>query len=100
LLRKLHNHFLSRYFDNEVGDRGASGGELPKIDELFVYLVESLPMPEEVKYRSAFFSQICDETARRYWRTYQWAMQDNQALHSKIESIERKYQQVLTHLYG
>jgi hypothetical protein len=100
VLHRLYNHFLSRYFDNAVSDRSASGGELPQIDELFFHLVESLPMPEEVKYRSAFFSHLCDQTARHHWKTYHWAMQDNHVLRSRIESIERKYQQVFTHLYG
>jgi hypothetical protein len=100
LLHKLYDHFLSRYYDNPVTGKGASGEELPKIDELFLYLVETLPMPDEVKYRSAFFAEICDEHSRRYWRNYYWAMERNEVLQRKMESIERSYQQVLKHLYG
>jgi|ERR1017187_4186134 hypothetical protein len=100
LLHKLYDHFLSRYYDNPVTGKGASGEELPKIDELFLYLVETLPMPDEVKYRSAFFAEICDENSRRYWRNYYWAMERNEVLQRKMESIERSYQQVLKHLYG
>jgi hypothetical protein len=100
LLHKLYDHFLSRYYDNPVTGKGASGEELPKIDELFLYLVETLPMPDEVKYRPAFFAEICDENSRRYWRNYYWAMERNEVLQRKMESIERSYQQVLKHLYG
>src|ERR1035441_6931912 len=45
LLHKLYDHFLSRYYDNPVTGKGASGEELPKIDELFLYLVETLQQP-------------------------------------------------------
>jgi hypothetical protein len=100
LLRKLYDHFLSRYYDNPTTGKGASSEELPQIDELFLYLVETLPMPDEVKYRSAFFAEICDEDSRRYWRNYYWAIERNEVLQRKMESIERSYQQVLKHLYG
>lgn len=100
LLHKLYDHFLSRYYDNPITGKGASGEELPKIDELFLYLVETLPMPDEVKYRSAFFAGICDENSCRYWRNYYWAMERNEVLQRKMGSIERSYQQVLKHLYG
>ena len=49
LLKKLHDHYQSRYPDNQTTGRGASGEELAEIDALFLYLVETLPMPDEVK---------------------------------------------------
>ena len=100
LLLTLYEHFLSRYHDNPTSGKGASGEELPRIDELFLYLVETLPMPDEAKYRSAFFTDLCEENDRRYWRNYHWAMESNEALQKKMPSIERTYQQVHKHLYG
>jgi hypothetical protein len=99
LLKKLYDHYQSRYFDNPTTGRGASGGELDEIDDLFVYLIEALPMPDEVKYRGTFFAFLCDENARRYWRNYHWATERNHALQGRMGSIERTYHQVFEHLY-
>jgi hypothetical protein len=98
LLKKLHDHYQSRYPDNQTTGRGASGEELAEIDVLFLYLVETLPMPDEVKYRSAFFAWLCDEDSRRNWRNYYWAVEGNQLLQGKMLLIEAKYQQVLKQL--
>jgi hypothetical protein len=100
LLNKLHDHYQSRYPDNRTTGRGSSSQELPEIDALFLHLVEALPMPDEVKYRTKFFTELCDEDSRLYWRNYYWAVECNQLLQSKMPSIEAKYQQVLKHLYG
>jgi hypothetical protein len=97
---KLHDHFLSRYYDNPTTGKGASADELPLIDELFLHLVETLPMPDEVKYRCAFFADLCEENDRQYWRNYHWALERNELLQRKMPSIERTYRQVRTHLYG
>jgi len=99
LLKKLYDHYQSRYFDNPTTGKGASSEELDEIDDLFVYLIETLPMPDEVKYRCMFFAFLCDENARRHWRNYHWATERNRALQGKMERIERSYQQVLEHLY-
>lgn len=100
VLKKLHDHYQSRYFDNPVTGRGASSEELPRIDELFLYLVETLPMPDEIKYTSAFIGSLCDENSRRYWKNYYWAMERNHALRGKIADIEKTYQEVFKHLYS
>jgi hypothetical protein len=99
LFRKLYDHYQSRYFDNPVTGKGASSEELNQIDDLFIHLVETLPMPDEVKYRCKFFADLCEEDDRRYWRNYYWATERNRALKRKMEAIERRYQQVLAHLY-
>jgi hypothetical protein len=98
LLKKLHNHYQRRYFDNPTSGEGASSEELRQIDELFVYLAETMSMPDEVKYRSRFFADLCDENARRYWRHHHWATERNQALQGKMPLIESNYRQVLQHL--
>ena len=100
LLKKLYDHYQSRYYDSPTSGKGASSEELRDIDELFVYLVESLPMPDEVKYRSVFFAGLCDENARRYWRNHYWAIERNQALQGKMASIGSKYQEVLNHFHA
>jgi len=99
LLRKLYDHFESRYFDNPVTRRGASSEELAQIDELFIHLVETLPMPDEVKYRSFFLASLCNENSRRYWKNYHWAIEHNQTLQAKMPRIEHTYRAVFKHLY-
>ncbi len=99
LLHKLYDHYQSRYFDNIVTGKGASSEELPQIDELFIYLIETLPMPDEVKCRTMFFTILCEERIRQHWRSYHWATVHNRALGGKMETIERTYKQVLEHLY-
>jgi hypothetical protein len=100
LLRKLYDHFEGRYFDNPVSGKGASSEELAQIDGLFMYLVETLPMPDEVKYRSSFLASLCDENSRTYWKNYYWAVERNPTLQAKMPQIEQTYQEVLKHLYG
>ena len=99
LLRKLFEHYQSRYFDNAGKGEGASSEELPQIDDLFIHLIESLPMPDEVKYRSYFFSTLCDANARIYWGNYRWAIERNHVLQPKMPAIELRYRQVFKHLY-
>jgi len=99
LLRKLHDEYQKRYPDNEITGQGVSSQELAQIDALFLYLVEALPMPDKVKYRSAFFAFLCDEKARRC-QNYHWAIAQNPLLQKKMPLFEAKYHQVEKHLYG
>jgi HEPN domain-containing protein len=98
LLHKLFGHYQSRYPDNK-GQGPASSEELPQIDELFIYLIEKLPMPDEVKYRSGFFTELCDSNARQFWRNYYWATERNSLLQTKMPMIEQRYKEVFEHLY-
>jgi hypothetical protein len=100
LLKTLYDHYQSRYYDNPTSGKGASSAELDEIDDLFVYLIETLPMPNEVKYRCMFFAFLCDGNARRHWRNHHWATEKNRALGGKMELIERSYRQVAEHLYA
>ena len=99
VLTKLHDHFQSRYYDNPTKSKDASTSELAQIDELFIYLVETLPMPDEVKYRTLFFAQLCDANAKMHWRGHYWTTLSNGALNGKMGLIERRYQEVFEHLY-
>ena len=94
LLKILHEHYQSRYYENPTSGRGASSKELVEIDNLWVYLVEILPMPDEVKYRMKFFHDLCDADARIYWHDYEWLIQNNKALIPKLANIEKRYEEV------
>ncbi len=97
LLKTLFDHYQNRYYDNPTTGRGASSSELDQIDDLFIYLVETLPIPDEVKYRCKFFADLCDENARIYWRNHYWATERNQALNGKMALIECRYHEVSAH---
>jgi hypothetical protein len=99
LLMRLFDHFQTRYYDNATSGEGASGDELAQIDSLFIYLVETLPMPDEVKYRSKFFADLFEPNARKYWRSHYWITERNLALAPKLETMEKTYQKVFKHLY-
>jgi len=98
LLQKLYDHYQCRYYDNEVSGQGASSSELDTIDELWVYLVEILPIPDEVKYRLKFFTDLFNENSKKYGTNY-WAEKNNKALAEKIQEMESGYKAVLHHLY-
>ena len=99
MLKTLYDHYQSRYHDNPTSGRGASSEELVGIDELWLHLVDRLPMPDEVKYRMKFFADLCDENSRMHWRNYYWLTERNQALKPKLPGIEGRYEEVLAHLY-
>jgi hypothetical protein len=99
LLKKLYDHYQDRYYDNKTSGKGALSSELNAVDELWVYLIKLLPMPDEVKYRLRFFAELFDENSRKYWRFYEWAIKANKALSSNIDTMEGRYREVMQHLY-
>lgn len=99
LLNKLFDHYQSRYWDNPVTGKGASTAEVHGIDDLFIYLTETLPMPDEVKYRTMFFVMLCDEGVRQHWRAYEWITKDNRAIQGKLDTMNQRYQEVFKRLY-
>jgi len=100
LLCYLYDYYRRRYYEDRRLKRGASSKELYEIDDLWIYLIETLPMPDEVKYRMKFFSDLFDDDSRIYWHSYEWIMQDNKALVLKIAGMEKRYKEVLQHLYS
>jgi hypothetical protein len=98
LLNQLFGHYQSRYPDNK-GQGSASSQELTQIDKLFIFLIEKLPMPDELKYRSGFFVSVYDSNARQFWRDYHWATEQNSLLQAKMPLIEQRYKEVFEHLY-
>jgi HEPN domain len=96
-LNKLYDHYQSRYHDNPVTGKGATSAEFPVIDNLWLELIEKLPVPDEVKYQTAFFSQLADPNP--FWRNDHWLRFENQALAPKFDSIKAKYLEIKRHLY-
>jgi hypothetical protein len=95
-LKKLYDHYQSRYHDNPTTGKGASSEELPHIDALWLELMEKLPIPDEVKYLTAFFSYLADPNP--YWLNDHWLKLENQALAPKLNSIRAKYLEIRSHV--
>jgi hypothetical protein len=96
-LNKLFDHYQSRYHDNPTTGKGASSEELPQIDALWLELMEKLPIPDEVKYMTAFFSHLANPNP--FWRNDHWLKFENQALSPKLDSIRAKYLEIKRHLH-
>jgi len=88
LLKKLFQHYQSRYYDNTNQRQSRSPRELPQIDELFVYLLNTLPIPDEVKYNTYFFQALCNPRLQDLLADRRWALQDNPALQSRLPVFE------------
>ncbi len=103
LLKKLYDHYLARYHEDNVsrhedGTSGASSDELIEIDELYLEITNKLPMPDEVKYRTKFFADLFENNP--YWNNQYWITIKNQALKKQINAMKKRYKEVFQHLYG
>ena len=98
LFKELYKHYQSRYYDNPNGikNKMISQEKLDEIDELWLSLVEILPMPVEVKYRSLPYVLLCEP---KHEACRKWIMTYNNFLKNRIENIEKCYKEVLDHLY-
>ncbi|MDP2709299.1 MAG: HEPN domain-containing protein [bacterium] len=94
LLKKLSDHFKARYYDNEMDykTKGASSEELADLDNLWMFLKEKLPFPNEVKFRTKFFSDLFDESP--YWKNKFWIREKNESLSDKIQLWEKIYKEI------
>ena len=97
VLKKLYDHYQSRYHDNKTTGRGASSEELRDIDALWLELIEKLPVPDEAKYRIAFFDFLF--APNPHWRTDYWLTTANMAVLSGKERIKAEYEKVRAQLY-
>jgi HEPN domain-containing protein len=97
VLKKLHDHYQGRYYDNVTTGKGASSEELLEIDALWLELMEKMPVPDEAKYRTAFFSFLAEPNP--HWHNDFWLKTGNAALAPQLISIIARYQQVKKHLH-
>ncbi len=95
LLKKLYGHYQSRYFDNKDSSKVKSTDELNDVDELWIYLIKIIPLPEEVKYRTSFFTTLFKDT----FNTAYFIRERNQAISNDLGEMKKKYFQVFNHLY-
>jgi len=106
LFKRLDQHYQSRYPDNQNRSKTMFIKELEEIDVLWVELVEKLPIPDEVKYKSGTYTFLFDFTSNGKFLGWTktmasgvWIMKDNLALKPKLNMIKKRYLEVHNHLY-
>jgi len=101
LLKKLYDHYLARYYEDcrrhEDGTSGACSDELMEIDKLWLELVRRLPIPDEVRYRSKFITDLFENNP--YWNNRYWITTKNRALKKQISAMQKRYKEVFQYLY-
>jgi len=102
LLKELFGHYQSRYFDNPNGvtSKEISQEKVDEIDEIWFHLIEILPFPDEVKYRSGTYSILCGRKSNKSNKDREWIVKYNNLLKKRIEIIEKRHNEVYNHLYS
>lgn len=95
-LNKLFGDYQARYHDNPDRSMGMSTDELHQLDDLWVYLINAFPAPDEIKYRSIFFAFLFEPQASLYANVMK---QNNKALARELKSYGRKYKEVFIHVH-
>lgn len=92
LISRLRGHYQARYPDNHDRSMSMSTVELIEIDQLAINLVEQMPMPDEVKYRSGLYVEVTDSN----FTPINWAIKQNQAIN--LSKIVQRSNEVKKHL--
>ena len=99
ILNKLNSHYQSRYYDNPNNNTNCvPTADLKELDDLWIYLVENIPMPVEVKFRSGTYVYLCQPGIKDLWGY--WLLLNNPLLQDRIEVIQKTNNEVLNHLYS
>lgn len=92
LLKRLFGHYQSRYMDNKNQTTFKSSGELKEIDELYIFLLEKLPITEEIKYKSRFFQYLFSEWAQDNYS--QSLKEHNDSLKNRLSEFKIKWKEL------
>jgi hypothetical protein len=95
IIEKLELHYHLRYPRDPYPSYSASTGELAQIDELMLYLYDSLPIPEVPKFRMRGYFLIvsCPRIPPVHLNPYKaWLERENAALQRVRNSLEERYQ--------
>ena len=98
LLKRLYGYYQARYPDNDDKNKQLLLSDINEIDELWIYLIEIFPAPDEVKYRNVFFSCLFYNPSKRLGY-HKWLKFNNKALQTKLPKMKKRYNQVVRHLY-
>ena len=90
LLKRLFGHYQSRYMDNSNQVTFKKSWELKEIDELYLYLLENLPLISEIKYKARFFQYLFSKHSQD---NYSEALKEhNDLLKKKIPEFKVKWE--------
>jgi HEPN domain-containing protein len=98
-LERLEKHYLTRYPDNKDSSKSMSTGEIREIDELIIFLNESLSVRNEIKFRSGLYVQIFDESSAGRSKNV-WLTKSNLALNNIYSRLHAEYKVVYEKLYS
>jgi len=99
-ITKLEQHYEGRYPDNPDASKQRSSAEIDDLDQLIIFVNEQMPIPEEVKYRSAFYAMINSSPDPSMSIPYEyWIKKNNKALSPLLPMIQSRYLAVRAHLY-
>lgn len=100
LLSRIYGHWQQRYFDNPERGNGFDGSDVHRFDELWAHLFKKVNFPIEVLYRTAFVSNLFDETALKFYQSQRnWTLYQNDYFSSLEKEMEEVYNAVKNHLY-
>lgn len=102
LLQKLFGHYQHRYHDNKNASKNMSSDELSEIDNLWFFLWDNLPVPNEVKFTTSFFYWLFEKDnkdsvlsqKRKFFIT-----EENDAFKKRRKELEIKYNMTIKQLY-
>lgn len=92
LCGRLDEYYRRRYHDNSRENYGATSEDLAHIDRIWFHIVTELPLPDEFKYRTKFFVDLCE--GNPYWRADVWLLKDNAVLAPQFLAIKSRYDEV------
>lgn len=98
----LYGHYQSRYHDNEDSSTQASNMEFIMIDKIIFGLVELLPLPEEVLFRTGLYGMIfipIIQNSELSLSQVKWTIKHNSVLEEKYDSLLLRAQKVDEKLY-
>ena len=92
VIDRLKQHYINRYPNDLKYELGATTAELLGIDEFVLYIYDSLPVPEAVKFRTYgyFFFASCPWVPA-ICPTKEWIERNNAALARVHDSLLQRY---------
>jgi len=96
LIRRLQIDYQTRYPDNPCKGASSSTGQLVEIDELIFYLIDQIPLPDEVKFKSGVYSMLFPGNPNSPW--HKWISIYNRTLTEFYGNLERRFVEIKNHL--
>ena len=99
-IKRLEQHYETRYPDNPNASENISSSEIDELDQLVIFINEQMELPLEVKYRSYFYAMVNSSMSHSVpYPIEVWIKTNNKALIPLLPSIESKYLAIKNHLY-